>query len=63
MDVLLLGVLVIVYGFGMFVWGGLSVKDTGPDRMHEEWLHGFRDGWEAAERFDDDVRIVWGGER
>jgi hypothetical protein len=53
--------LAVVYGFGMFVAGTLAGQTRMHGRLLEEWLHGFRDGWEAAEQFDNDVRIIWGG--
>jgi hypothetical protein len=48
-----------LYGFGMFLWGTLSEKDRETERLSNEWADGFRDGWEAAENFDNDVRTIW----
>jgi hypothetical protein len=51
----------VLFGFGMFLWGTLVERGMNTERMTEEWLNGFREGWEAAEQFDNDVRLVWGG--
>jgi hypothetical protein len=51
----------IVYGFSMFLIGTMVEQTRTSGRMLTEWLNGFRDGWEAAEQFDNDVRIIWGG--
>jgi hypothetical protein len=50
-----------LYGFGMFLAGTISERKVHAARLERERTCGFRDGWEAAEKFDDDVRIVWGG--
>jgi len=50
----------VLFGFGMFLWGTLVERGASAQRMTDEWLNGFRDGWEAAEDFDNDVRLVWG---
>jgi hypothetical protein len=49
------------FGFAMFLWGQLSTRKACTDRISREWHYGFRDGWEAAEQFDNDVRVIWGG--
>jgi hypothetical protein len=60
MDVLGIAIAVVFYGFGMFIWGTLSERNVQTVRLSDEWTHGFRDGWEAAEQFDNDVRTIWG---
>jgi hypothetical protein len=60
MDLLGMIMALALYGFGMFLWGTLSERNHQSVRMSNEWTDGFRDGWEAAEKFDDDVRTVWG---
>ena len=52
-----------MYGFGMFLAGSLFAQARQTERLVSEWLNGFRDGWEAAEQFDNDVQLVWGGNR
>jgi hypothetical protein len=50
----------VTFGLSMFVWGTLVGRESNVDRLADEWLEGFRAGWEAAEQFDNDVKIVWG---
>jgi hypothetical protein len=50
----------VLFGFGMFLWGTLTGWDRCVSKLERQWVDGFRDGWEACERFDDDVRVVWG---
>jgi hypothetical protein len=60
------GLLVVMgagFGFGMFLWGQLVTRAACRERDEREWLDGFRAGWEAAEQFDNDVRLIWGGTR
>jgi len=57
----LYGASMVVYGFSMFLIGTMVEQTRATQRMLDEWLNGFRDGWEAAEQFDNDVRIVWRG--
>jgi len=47
------------FGWGMFLLGTLMETAENRQRVTEAWLDGFRDGWEACEQFDRDVRIVW----
>jgi hypothetical protein len=49
------------FGTGMFLWGQLSIRHTEKLRMEREYLFGFRDGFESAERLDDDLTIIYGG--
>jgi hypothetical protein len=51
----------VAFGFGMFLLGQLVTRQHCRDNETAEWLDGFREGWEAAEQFDNDVRIIWGG--
>jgi hypothetical protein len=51
----------VLFGFCMFLWGMLSGWERSSSRLELSWADGFRDGWEACEQFDDDVRVVWGG--
>lgn len=49
------------FGFAMFLWGQMSAHGEFSELVSREWHYGFRDGWEAAEQFDNDVRVIWGG--
>ena len=60
MDILAWVCAAAIYGFAMFLWGTLSERKLHTVRVHDEWVHGFRDGWEAAEQFDTDIRMIWG---
>ena len=51
------------FGFGMFLWGQLTIRATSRLSAERDWADGFRAGWEAAEQFDNDVRLIWGGTR
>ena len=53
----------ILFGFGMFLWGTIVRSDQHRRHIDRSYTEGFRDGWEAAEHFDDDVRVIWGGNR
>jgi hypothetical protein len=44
----------------MFMWGTLVGQESNANRLADEWLEGFRAGWESSEQFDNDVKIVWG---
>jgi hypothetical protein len=50
----------IVFGLCMFMWGTLVGQESNANRLADEWLEGFRAGWESSEQFDNDVKIVWG---
>ena len=50
----------VLFGFAMFLWGTLTQVDEKSAAVDRAWTDGFRDGWEACERFDRDVRLVWG---
>jgi NADH:ubiquinone oxidoreductase subunit 3 (subunit A) len=52
---------VVLFGFGMFLWGTLVRSEQHQRQKDGAYTDGFRDGWEAAEQFDNDVRIIWGG--
>jgi hypothetical protein len=58
-----LGTGAVLFGFGMFLWGTLVRAEQYTVQLDRAYTDGFRDGWESAERFDDDVRIIWGGNR
>jgi hypothetical protein len=60
MSVLFYAGCMVVYGFCMFLVGTMAERTRTSDRLVSEWLDGFRDGWEAAEQFDNDVRMIWG---
>jgi hypothetical protein len=53
----------VLFGFGMFLWGTLTGEKTQAGRVDRAYTDGFRDGWEACEQFDDDVNVIWGGNR
>jgi hypothetical protein len=59
--VIMWGTGTVLVGFGMFLWGMLVRAQQYTVQLDRAYTDGFRDGWEAAERFDDDVRIIWGG--
>jgi len=62
-EMMLTGIVVgVAFGLGMFLLGTLVEVQANRRRVTDAWLDGFRDGWEASVQFDNDVRIVWGGD-
>ena len=50
---------VSVFGVAMFLWGQLSARQETDAISELSYLHGFREGWESAVGFEDEVRVIW----
>jgi hypothetical protein len=49
----------VLVGFGMFLWGMLSGSEREKAHTDGAWVDGFRDGWEACQKFEQDMNSVW----
>ena len=43
----------------MFLWGHMEGRTTAAIESENEWMEGFKEGWEASENFDSSIRMIW----